>query len=300
MPRSQHGDDDFTEADRKAIADIRRQLDAEFGPLERAEPLAAEPSRVAPPPPQSPRSPRPVPPPRPSSPPPLSAPPRPSPRPRAAARAVPLFLLGAFVGAAVGGLSGGLAALLWLSYIDERGAVVPAPSIARGLGTVEQPAAAPRETPVAPRETPGGDTGAVESSLSEWLAATKTGDIEGQMRFYAVRVPVYYTWRDVPREAVRAEKVRVFARVTRLAIDTDKPSVELRDGGASAVTRFRKRYVIEGPNVRRRGEVLQELRWMRTPDGWRIVGERDAEVLAPSAAVGPDAPRRGGTIDRAR
>ena len=40
-----------------------------------------------------------------------------------------------------------------------------------------------------------------------WLQATKDGDIEGQN---------YYTWRDVPREAVRAEKLRVFAAATRL------------------------------------------------------------------------------------
>lgn len=47
------------------------------------------------------------------------------------------------------------------------------------------------------------------------------------------------------------------------------------------MTRFRKRYVIDGPVIRRRGEVVQELRWTRMADGWRIVAERDAEVLAP-------------------
>jgi hypothetical protein len=57
--------------------------------------------------------------------------------------------------------------------------------------------------------------------------------------------------------------------------------LELTDGGRRAVTRFRKRYVIEGPTIRRRGEVIQELRWSRLPDGWRITAERDAEVLSP-------------------
>jgi hypothetical protein len=92
----------------------------------------------------------------------------------------------------------------------------------------------------------------------------------------------------------------VFGAATRLEITTDVPIVELADGGRSAVSRFRKRYVIEGPVVRRRGEVLQELRWARTPEGWRIVGERDAEVLTPSASVGPDRAKPGGTIDPAR
>jgi hypothetical protein len=39
--------------------------------------------------------------------------------------------------------------------------------------------------------------------------------------------------------------------------------------------RFRKRYRIGA----RGGEVLQELRWRRTPSGWKIVGERDLRVL---------------------
>jgi len=93
-------------------------------------------------------------------------------------------------------------------------------------------------------------------------------------------VPVYYTWRDVPREAVRAEKVKVFSRATRLLIATGAPSIDMADDGGSAVTRFRKRYVIEGPAVRRRGEVEQEMRWKRTAEGWVIVSERDARVLA--------------------
>jgi hypothetical protein len=92
----------------------------------------------------------------------------------------------------------------------------------------------------------------------------------------------------------------VFGAATRLEISTDTPTTELIDDGTRAVSRFRKRYVIEGPRLRRRGEVLQELRWARTADGWRIVSERDAEVLTPSASVGPERRRRGGTIDPAR
>ena len=53
---------------------------------------------------------------------------------------------------------------------------------------------------------------------------------------------------------------RVFGAATRLQITTDTPTVEMAEDGASAVSRFRKRYVIEGPNIRRRGEVLQERR----------------------------------------
>jgi hypothetical protein len=266
-----HGQDDLSEADRRAIADIRRELDAEFGPLEPTESSSAEPS-------PAPSAPRPSP---------SAAPPTPS---RRRARVVPLFLLGVVLGGAVGGVTGGLTTLLWLRYADDRAARPPV--IDRGAAVSENPAVATRES------LP--DSAALQSALNDWIDATRAGDIEGQMRFYPARVPVYYTWRDVTREAVREEKLRVFGAATSLQISTDTPIVELADGGRAAVSRFRKRYVIEGPLVRRRGEVLQELRWARTPVGWRIVAERDAEVLTPSASVGPDRAKRGGTIDPAR
>ena len=43
--------------------------------------------------------------------------------------------------------------------------------------------------------------------------------------------------------------------------------------------RFRKKYAIEGGGEDRHGEVLQELRWERTDDGWKIVSERDLRVI---------------------
>jgi hypothetical protein len=119
-------------------------------------------------------------------------------------------------------------------------------------------------------------------ALEDWIEATRRGDIATQMRFYPPRVPVYYTWRNVPREAVRAEKVKVFGAATRLVITTDVPAVEITPDRLAAITRFRKQYVIEGPVIRRQGEVLQELRWSRTSHGWLIVGERDARVLRSS------------------
>ena len=119
----------------------------------------------------------------------------------------------------------------------------------------------------------------LREALTEWIEATQRGDIATQMRYYPEKVPVYYTWRNVPREAVQAEKLKVFGAASRLVITTDSPAVELTEDRLTATTRFRKRYVIEGPVVRRRGEVLQELRWTLTAAGWLIVGERDARVL---------------------
>ena len=284
MPRrGPEGDDDFTEADRRAIDEIRRELDAEFGPLERPGPLTTEL-------------------------PPVSAPVSRG-RRRERMRAVPLFVLGVLVGGAVGGITGGLTALLWRHYADVGAVRAPAPSSDRGAAAPSSDRGASlgsRERGAAVTDIPAAATpdarpeAALESALNDWLAATKAGDVETQMRFYPARVPVYYTWRNVTRQAVRTEKERVFGAATRLQITTDTPTVEMAEDGASAVSRFRKRYVIEGPNIRRRGEVLQELRWARTPDGWRIVAERDADVLSPSASVGPGRASRGGTIDPAR
>lgn len=288
MARRAQPEDELTPADREAIAAIRREIDAEFGPLEPPAPLAVESSPPARPSARSPASPR--------------------ARPRAVVRAMPLVLLGALVGGAVGGVTGGITTLVWLHYA-ERPARAPAASTEseRSMPAAGRGASAPsieRGTtgtgdPAATSHQPRPDA-ELESALNDWLTATRTGDIDAQMRFYPARVAVYYTWRNVARQAVRTEKLRVFGAATRLEITTDAPTIELTDGGDSAVSRFRKRYVIEGPHVRRRGEVLQELRWARMPDGWRIVVERDAEVLVPRAAVGRGFAARGGTIDGAR
>ena len=158
----------------------------------------------------------------------------------------------------------------WVRYGDRDRAISDTRAPAWDVEAQNDPAPAPEAV---------NDVAALRHALETWIDATRRGDIATQMRFYPARVPVYYTWRDVPREAVHAEKVKVFAAASRLVITTDLPAVELAQDGRTAITRFRKQYVIEGPVISRRGEVLQELRWTRTGDGWLIVGERDARVL---------------------
>jgi hypothetical protein len=58
-------------------------------------------------------------------------------------------------------------------------------------------------------------------------------------------------------------------------VRASEPEIRVGRDGRTAVMRFRKRYQID----ERGGEVLQELRWRRTPSGWRIVGERDLRVI---------------------
>jgi hypothetical protein len=202
MAEEQHA---LSEADRKAINDIRRELDAEFGPLEETRPLDLREER--------------------------DAPDADEPRTRAWSSrpgVVAAFVSGLLIGVLVGSLG-----MAWVLR-------QPPDDVPRTARTIPAPAPEP---PVA----------SLHEALDDWLEATRRGDIASQMRFYPSRVPVYYTWRDVPRDAVRAEKVKVFGGATRLLIATGTPSIDMAD---------------------------KEMRWERTAEGWVIVSERDARVLA--------------------
>ena len=125
-----------------------------------------------------------------------------------------------------------------------------------------------------------GTEGELRSALDEWLAATNARDVRRQMQFYAPTVNAFYLSRNASREAVRAEKSRVFAEAESVDVRTSSaPDIRLSRDGQTATMRFRKRYQIKGGAGARSGEVLQELRWRRTPSGWRIVSERDLRVI---------------------
>ncbi|HEX5702398.1 MAG TPA: nuclear transport factor 2 family protein [Pyrinomonadaceae bacterium] len=129
-------------------------------------------------------------------------------------------------------------------------------------------------------DTQGGEERAkLQGALDDWIAATNARDIQRQMNFYNQTVNAFYLTRNVPREAVRAEKSRVFARAEVVDIKAAAPGIRVSRDGRTATMRFRKKYAIEGGGEDRRGEVVQELRWQRTDDGWKIVSERDLRVI---------------------
>jgi ketosteroid isomerase-like protein len=121
--------------------------------------------------------------------------------------------------------------------------------------------------------------GELRSALGEWVAATNARDVGRQMNFYAPTVDAFYLSRNASRDAVRAEKSRVFAAAQAVNVQAAQPDIRLSRDGRTAVMRFRKRYQITGGDGERSGEVLQELRWRRTREGWKIVSERDLRVL---------------------
>ena len=148
--------------------------------------------------------------------------------------------------------------------------------------SVEQESArkeAARSTPASATAAQPAEQAAIRRAFTEWLAATNARDIERQMRLYGTNIQAYYLTRNVTQEAVRAEKVRVFGRARQVEMSASEPELKFASDGRAATMRFRKQYDITGGAGARSGEVLQELRWVKTPSGWKIVGERDLRVL---------------------
>ncbi|HEY0544630.1 MAG TPA: nuclear transport factor 2 family protein [Pyrinomonadaceae bacterium] len=123
------------------------------------------------------------------------------------------------------------------------------------------------------------DAAALRVALNEWIAATNRRDIDKQMSFYNPTVNAFYLARNASREAVRAEKSRVFARASSIDIRAADPQIKVSPDGNTATMRFRKSYAIEGGGEDKRGAVLQELQWKRVNGHWKIVSERDVKVL---------------------
>ena len=137
------------------------------------------------------------------------------------------------------------------------------------------------ETPL-DRSSPSGPNDSatdLRRSLDDWIAATNRRDIGRQMSFYMPQMKAFYLARNTTREAVRAEKNRAFQTARSIDIRADEPEIVIVDGGRTAVMRFRKSYRIVDRARTRSGIVIQELRWQRTANGWRIFSERDVRVI---------------------
>jgi serine/threonine protein kinase/ketosteroid isomerase-like protein len=119
----------------------------------------------------------------------------------------------------------------------------------------------------------------LNTSLGDWITATNARNVDRQMNYYAPKVTAYYRTRNVSPDAVRAEKRRAFERADTVNIQTGKPEISVSPDGKSATMRFRKKYVIKEGQQTRNGEVIQELRWVKSGGAWRIVSERDVKVI---------------------
>lgn len=148
-----------------------------------------------------------------------------------------------------------------------------------GVESASGDEAAAAEDVSASRGDAEGDHAALRGALGEWVDATNARDIRRQMSLYDARLDSYYLSRNARAADVRAEKERVYGRAGRIAVEADAPHISLSPDGRTATMRFRKRYRIAGGGQDRRGQVVQELRWRKTDEGWRITSERDLRVL---------------------
>ena len=150
-------------------------------------------------------------------------------------------------------------------------------SNATSSSTSRQPASASSSS------SPAIDVGAVgvlRNALYEWIEATNRRDIDKQMSFYVPQLKAYYLTRNTSRAFVRAEKARVFSSAALIDIRAEEPELIFQDGGSTAIMRYRKKYRVENGRQSRRGQVIQELRWERAGEEWRISSERDIRVLS--------------------
>ena len=119
----------------------------------------------------------------------------------------------------------------------------------------------------------------LHGALNDWVAATNARDINRLATFYMPALKAYYLSRNVARSFVRRDKLNAFEKADVIDVQIEEPEILLNSSNRTAVMRFRKRYVTEAPSQRRSGEVIQELRWQKTGDGWKITSERDIRVI---------------------
>jgi hypothetical protein len=123
------------------------------------------------------------------------------------------------------------------------------------------------------------DISSLRVALEGWIAATNARDPERLMQFYSSQVDAFYRARNVSREFVRADRARLFQRADSIAVTAGDAEINMSRDDQTAAMRFRKGYVIKVDGRERRGEVIQQLQWERTAEGWKITSERDVKVL---------------------
>jgi ketosteroid isomerase-like protein len=171
--------------------------------------------------------------------------------------------------------------------VYERGKLVPQPTEAtyRSITyfydqAVAEIAGSPQsQTEPSGTEEAGQKFATLRQALDDWMAATNARNLESLMNFYDARLNIFYQSRNASRESVRAEKARLFQRTELLDVRAGTPEITINRADGTALMYFRKQYVMTGNGQERSGEVLQQLRWRRVGDEWKIISERDAQVI---------------------
>jgi serine/threonine protein kinase len=144
-----------------------------------------------------------------------------------------------------------------------------------------QPALSDSNTSPSPAPSLAGarDARAELTSLrDQWINATTSRDINRLISFYPPVVESFYLKRNVSRAAVRDEKQRLIEQASSIELETSQPDITFGNDGRTAIMTFHKRWNFRGAQ-NSSGEVVQELRWSKTNEGWKITSERDREIV---------------------
>ncbi|HKR01378.1 MAG TPA: protein kinase [Pyrinomonadaceae bacterium] len=193
--------------------------------------------------------------------------------------AVSIFALG-FVGVALwlalsrsSGDASGNASLS--SNKTESGRPTPAPSV-KANDAVPAPTQGRGSEP--PADVPRDARSELRAALNAWVNATNSRDLDKQISFYAPTLEIFYLKRNATLASVRAEKGRLLAQAGSVDVRAGEPEIQLGPDNQTATMRFRKSWNFGGARPES-GEVIQELRWRKINSDWKIVGERDVEVI---------------------
>jgi serine/threonine protein kinase/ketosteroid isomerase-like protein len=156
------------------------------------------------------------------------------------------------------------------------------PPAASGTRATESPATTDISNGVSrnasAKDSPRDARAELRAALDDWVAATNSRDINKQMTFYAPTLSVFYLKRNATQASVRAEKTRLLSQSASIDVRVSEPEIQVDTDGRTATMRFHKSWNFNGDRPES-GEVIQELRWRKTDSGWKIVSERDVEVI---------------------
>ncbi len=114
----------------------------------------------------------------------------------------------------------------------------------------------------------------LRASLNDWIAATNARDVGKLMNFYAPALERFYLRPNASQALVRFNKAKLFAQTNSINVRATEPNVTFSKDGRIATLRYHKSWNFTGTRAEL-GQTIEELRWLKTDNGWKIISERD-------------------------
>ncbi len=94
------------------------------------------------------------------------------------------------------------------------------------------------------------------------------------MNFYAPVLEKYYLRPKASAGFVRADKANLFSHTNSVNVNVSEPSINFSNDNRTATMRYTKSWNFTGARADS-GQAVEELRWTKTNNGWKIISERD-------------------------